>query len=252
VKRFWWIWIVLVVLVGCQPVISTVTLAAPEVWRVQVSPALRWLNADFHACAATFPNVTLLYDEKPGGALNPAQADFSIGLEPAKGAAYTAILGRSEMTVIVNPANPLSQLSLADLKAIFSGKDAVWADLANGACPECTASTLKAIQPYVYADGDEVARVVESLIPGLTLRQPNALLAPNPQAVRQAVAGDPQAIGLIPAFWLDGTVRAVTISDPPSNGLHLPIVFSGTAEPAGAKLSWLLCVEQSIAKPALP
>jgi hypothetical protein len=246
VKRFRWIWIALVVLVGCQPVISTATLVSPDVWRVQVSPALRWLNADFHTCTATLPNVTLLYDEKPAASLDPAQGDFTISLEPAKGAAYTASLGQSAMTVIVNPANPLSQLSLADLQAIFNGKVIAWADLAKGACLECATSTLKAIQPYVYAEGDEVARVLESLIPGLAPRQPNALLAPNPLAVRQAVAGDAQAIGIIPAFWLDATVKAVPISDPPANGLRFPIVFSATAEPVGAKLSWLLCVENAI------
>ena len=77
-------------------------------------------------------------------------------------------------------------------------------------------------------------------------------LRPNPLAVRQAVAGDPQAIGLIPAFWLDSTVRAVTISDPPANGMRFPIVYSASAEPQGAKLSWLLCIEKAIDKPALP
>ena len=134
-KRLALICIALVVLVGCQPVISTATLASPEVWRVQVSPAMRWLNADFHTCTATLPGVTLLYDEKPASALDPTQADFTISLEPAKDAAYTASLGQSDLTVIVNPANPLTQLRLADLQAIFNGKVAAWADLANGAMP---------------------------------------------------------------------------------------------------------------------
>lgn len=251
-KRLAWIWIVLAVLVGCQPVVSTATVAAPVVWRVQVSPALRWLNAGFHTCTGMLPGVTLLYDEKPAAALDPAQADFTISLEPAKGAAYTARLGQSELTVIVNPANPLIQLKVADLQAIFNGKVVAWVDLAKSACPECAASSLKAIQPYVYAEGDDMARVFESLIPGLALRQPNVLLAPNPQAVRQAVAGDAQAIGVIPAFWLDGTVKAVTISDPPTNGLRFPIVFSAAAEPTGAKLSWLLCVQKGIDQAGLP
>ena len=79
-KRLAWIWIVLAVLVGCQPVGSTATVAAPVVWRVQVSPALRWLNAGFHTCTGMLPGVTLLYDEKPAAALDPAQADFTISL----------------------------------------------------------------------------------------------------------------------------------------------------------------------------
>ncbi len=234
------------VLVGCQPVISTATVAAPQVWRVQVSPALRWLNADFHTCTDAMPGVTLLYDEKPADTLNPAQADFTISLEPANGADYTATLGQSELVVIVNPTNPVSLLNLADVQAIFNGKTTAWADLAKGACPACADSALKAIQPYVYAEGDDVARVFESLIPGLRPRQPGALLAPNPLAVRQAVAGDIQAIGVIPAFWLDTTIKAVKIADPPVNGLRFPIVFSAGAEPTGAKLSWLLCVENGM------
>jgi hypothetical protein len=231
---------------GCQPDISTATLASPEVWRVQVSPALRWLDADFHACTETLPGVTLLYSEKPAGSLDPAQADFTISLEQANGAGYTAILGQSELALIVNPSNPLSQLSLADLQTIFNGKVTAWAELAKSSCLQCSDSSMKAIQPYVYAPGDEVGQVIQNLVPGVAARQANALLAPDPQAVRQAVAGDLQAVGLIPAFWLDRTVKVVTISDPPANGLNFPILFSAAAEPAGAKLSWLLCVEKQI------
>ena len=252
-KRLWWFWVaVALALSGCQPEISTATMAPPEVWRVQVSPALRWLNADFHACAGQLAGITLLYDEKPAGALDPAQADFTISLEPAAGAAYTATMGQSELDVIVNPGNPLSQLSLANLQAIFNGKAAAWADLAKSGCPECTGSPLKAIQPYVYAEGDDVGRVFDSLVPGVTQRQANALLAPNPQAVRQAVAGDVQAVGMIPAFWLDGTVKAVKILDLPANGMRFPIVFSAPAEPAGEKLSWLLCVQKGLDQATIP
>jgi len=234
------------VLSACQPEFNTATMAAPQVWRVQVSPAVRWLGPIFNQCIKSLSGTVLLYDEKPAGALDPSKADFTISLQPAAGAAYTAILGRSELVLVVNPANPVNQLSQADLLAIYNGKVSAWADLAKADCPDCAASPLKAIQPYVYASGDEVARIFEGLFPSLSHKLVNGILAPNPQAVLQAVAADPQAIGYLPTAWVDSTVKTVKISDLPDEGLRFPLVLSATAEPQGARLSWLLCVQDAI------
>lgn len=234
------------VLSACQPEFNTATLPAPQVWRVQVSPAVRWLGPIFNQCVKSLPGTVLLYDEKPASALDPSKADFTISLQPAAGAAYTAILGRSKLVFVVNPANPVTRLSRADLMAIFNGKVSAWADLAKTDCPDCAASPLKAVQPYVYADGNEVALIFEGLFLPVTLKLVNGILAPNPQAVLQAVAADLQAIGYLPTAWVDSTVKTVKISDLPDEGLRFPLVLSAAAEPQGARLSWLLCVQAAI------
>jgi phosphate transport system substrate-binding protein len=148
---------------------------------------------------------------------------------------------------VVNPANPVTQLSQADLLAIFTGTVSSWADLAKGDCPGCAASSLKAVQPYVYAEGDDLAQVFNGLFPSITPKLPNGgILAPNPGAVLQAVAADPQAIGYLPIAWVDSTVKTVKISDLPAGALRFPLVLSAAAEPQGARLSWLRCVQNAV------
>ena len=245
-RRIFIILAAILLLCACQPEFNSATMTAPQVWRVQASPAVRWLGPIFNQCIRPLPGTILLYDEKPAAALDPSRADFTISLGPAAGAAYTAILGRSELVFVVNPANPVTWLSQADILAIFNGKVSSWADLAKADCPDCAASPLQAIHPYVYAAGDEVARIFEGLFPSLTHKFVNGILAPNPQAVRQAIAADPQAIGYLPTAWVDSTVKTLRISDLPANGLQFSLVVSAAAEPQGARLSWLLCVQDAI------
>ncbi len=239
--------LIVLVLAACQPEINTTTLPAPEVWRVQVTPALRWLGPVLNACTRQVPGIALLYDEEPVSALDLAKADFVFSLtQPVPGAGYSAVLAQVEAVVIVNPANPVEQLSTANLEAIYTGKMDAWSDLRQLDCPECTLPDASKIKPYVYGEGDDFGRGFSDLFSALTQRLPSATLAPDPEAVRQAVAADPQAVGYVPVQVVDSSVRAVKISDSPAAGLRLPLLLSTQAEPAGVKRSWALCVQQNI------
>ena len=236
------------VLTACQPAIDTSTLPAPETWRAQVTPALRWLGPTLNECTRQVPGVALLYDEQPAQALDPQKADFTFSLEPASGAEYTAVLGQVGLAFIVNPASPVSQLDQAGLEAIFSGKAVTWAGLPQKDCPNCTSSSADAIKFYVYAPGDDLGRVFGDLFPALSQNAPSAILAPDPESVRQAVAADPQAFGYIPAPLVDSSVRIVKISDVPPERMFFSLILSMQAEPAGIKRSWVLCVQQALTK----
>ncbi len=129
-KRKYLLPLVILAMAACQPAINTATLPAPETWRVQVTPALRWLGPVLNECTRQVPGVALLYDEEPVSALDPGKADFIFSLaELAEGAGYTAVLGQVGVVAIVNPANPVTQLQQASLEAIFNGKITAWGDL---------------------------------------------------------------------------------------------------------------------------
>ncbi len=148
--------------------------------------------------------------------------------------------------MIVNPANPVVQLAQASLQAIFNGKITTWQELSTEGCPGCTAQPESQIKPYVYAAGDDFGQGLGDLFPGLSQKLPAAMLAPDPEAVRQAVAGDPSAVGFVPSPDVDSTVRAVKISDVPANKLRIPLLLSTQAEPAGMKRSWVLCIQNNL------
>jgi len=48
-------------LTGCQAEVVPPSPAVPEVWRVQVSPALRVLGSDFNDCIQQLPGRALLF-----------------------------------------------------------------------------------------------------------------------------------------------------------------------------------------------
>lgn len=233
---------------ACQPAMDTSTLPPPEAWRVQVTPALRWLGTALNECARQVPGIALLYDEQPAQALDPQKADFTFSLVPVPGAGYTAVLGQVGLAFVVNPANPVDQLDLASLEAIFNGKAISWADLPQGVCPKCSTSSAGAIKLYVYAPGNDLGQVFSDLFPTLSQKAPSAILAPDPESVRQAVAADAQAIGFIPAPLVDSSVRPIKVVDAPPEQMLFRPVLSMQAEPTGLERSWTLCVQQKMAK----
>ncbi len=241
--------LVILALAACQPAIDTSTLPVPETWRVQITPALRWLGPVLNECTRQVPGVALLYDEEPVSSLNLGKADFAFSLaEPVEGAAYSAVLGQVGAVVIVNPANPVAQLEQASLEAMFNGKIITWSDLPQQDCPGCTAPAQSEIRPYVYAAGDDFGQGISDLFPGLSQRLPAAILAPDPEALRQAVAADPQAVGFIPTPVVDSSVRVVRLSNAPVASLRIPLLLSSQAEPAGIKRSWVLCIQDNLPK----
>ena len=237
-----------VLLSGCHPEISTATLPAPQVWRVQVTPALRWLGPVFNQCTLQAPQTSLLYSELPQPSLNPVQADFTLSLQPANGAVYSAVLGQVGLALVVNPANPLTQLNASEVQSILTGVFANWPELPPADCAGCARPPKGVIQPYIYPAGDDVGRLVQDLFPAQVEKLAGAILAPDPAAVRQAVAADPGGIGFLPAPWLDSSVRSVKIVGIPAEKLQIPIIFSASAEPQAEKRSWLLCVQASLNK----
>ncbi len=232
---------------ACQPALDTSTLPAPETWQVQVTPALRWLGPVLNECTRQVPGIALLYAEEPASALDLKKADFAFSLaKPVDGAGYSAVLGQVGAAVIVNPANPVAQVEQASLEAIFNGKITTWRELPEEDCPGCAAQPVSQVKPYVYAAGDDFGQGLSDLFPGLSQRLPAAILAPDPQAVRQAVAADPSAVGFVPSPVVDSSVRTVKISDPPPDGLRIPLLLSTQAEPAGMKRSWVLCIQNHL------
>ncbi len=233
-------------LAACQPAVATSTLPPPETWRAQLTPALRWLGPVLKECTRQVPGTALLYDEEPTSALDLSRADFTFSLEPVSAHGYTAVLGQVGLAFIVNPANPVFQLDEASLEAIYRGEAVTWSDLKPESCPTCTPLIENPIKLFVYAPDDDLGKVFSGLFPSLVQKLPDAMLAPDPEAVRQAVAGDPDALGYVPAPVVDSSVRAVKISDISTDNLRIPLLLSAQAEPAGIKRSWVLCVQQNL------
>jgi phosphate transport system substrate-binding protein len=106
------------------------------------------------------------------------------------------------IAVIVHPSNPVADLSVAQIKQIFTGRLTNWRDL--GQAP-------REIDAINREEGSGTREAFEHLVMGQTEVSPAAMVQDSNGAVREIVAGDPNAIGYISAGLVDNRVKAVTI-----------------------------------------
>jgi hypothetical protein len=233
---------VLVVLAACRPEIQPAPLlSTPEVWQVQVTPALRWLGPVFQQCANGQPGTHLVVSESSALYLNPQKADFSFRWgEPADLPPFLAVIAQDELAVVVNPANPLTMLTTVEVQALFAGKTDSWSLVLKARCASCGPDFDGTVKAYAYAAGEDVQQVANWIRPG-----PAVFLAPDPAAVREAVAQERYSIGFLPARWVDKTVKSIRIEGGEPELLKRAILGLASQEPQGSKRAWLLCVSES-------
>ncbi|HNR49981.1 MAG TPA: phosphate ABC transporter substrate-binding protein [Deltaproteobacteria bacterium] len=106
------------------------------------------------------------------------------------------------VAVVVNPKNPVSELSAQQIKEIFSGRIANWKDLGG---PDA------AIHLFTRDEASGTREVFwEKLLNKGDLAQ-NANIVASNGAMKVAVAGDPHAIGYLGIGHISKDVKAVVI-----------------------------------------
>jgi phosphate transport system substrate-binding protein len=106
------------------------------------------------------------------------------------------------IAVIVHPSNPLTTISLEEIRQIFGGAVHNW-------------SFLKlpphAIDLITREEGSGTREAFEHLVMGKGEITPAALVQDSNGSVREIVAGDPYSIGYISAGLVDDRVKALAI-----------------------------------------
>jgi len=222
---------------SCQAA-PPVSVPTPQFWRVQYTPALVWMTPEFNLCVRQQPGYALVVSAKPASALDVNQAEIILrwGVS-AENTGYLAELGSDDLVVVVNPQNPVHDLIGSQLRNIFSGASRAWSAYSKG--------NSNPIQVWAYPTGNEIRQYFEDAVAPLRLN-PSALLAPDPAAMRQAIAADTSAIGYLPGRWVDSSVRQLSITDISELSLRQPILAITPTEPQGAQKEWLLCLQRSI------
>jgi hypothetical protein len=222
-----------IVLIGCQPVITPEPRPTPLILNVQITPALDRLRPQFHDCAAQ-EALALTVTSLPAAALDPAQAGLALRWSaPAETQLYAAVLAQEPLAFIVHPDSPLTAMTRAELRALYTGRQP-----AGGA-----------LHAWAYPAGDDIQQAFETTILAGPPEQPlPVFLAPDPAAMLEAVAQDPAAVGFLPAGWLDQQVRALPVNDLSADESSQPILALSPSEPIGAARGWLLCLQAQLAE----
>jgi len=164
---------------------------------------------------------------------------------------YVVTIAKDAIAIIVNPKNPAQDISLDQIKHIFSGKIKSWKELGGASHPivlvtrEEGSGTREAFQKFVMVKED------------ISLE---ALVQDSNGAVRQVVASNPNGIGYISLGLVNHQVKALKISGVEPNltdiengkyTLVRPFLFVFNEEPAGEPKLFLEFVLSPLAQKLL-
>ncbi len=155
-----------------------------------------------------------------------------------KGLWYVEI-ARDGLAVVINPANPITTLTLDQISGIYSAGITNWSELGG---------VNAKIHVITREDGSGTRDAFVNLVMGDANITPTAIVQDSNGAVRQLVADDPNAIGYISLGLVDDTVKALELNGVAAtrenvvNGsynLSRPFLFVAQEEPAGQTKEFL-------------
>ncbi|NLZ51746.1 MAG: phosphate ABC transporter substrate-binding protein [Thermoanaerobacteraceae bacterium] len=187
-----------------------------------------------------FPNVKINVAGGGSGAGIKAAQDGTcdIGassreLKPEEKNVNEFIIAKDAIAVIVNPANSVSDLTMEQIKSIFSGEVTNWKDLGGKDAP---------ITVVIREDGSGTRGAFEEIVLGDIKFTDKAIIQNSTGALRTTVAGTPDAIGFVSLGALNDEVKAlkidgvdVTKENVLSNSYKVarPFIYMTKEEPVG-------------------
>jgi len=158
---------------------------------------------------------------------------------------FTTVLAYDAIVLIVNPENPLSDISIADAARLFSSPAPDWKDFSAG----------KKVSPATVItreEGSGTRGAFEELVMHKAEISARCLVQDSTGALREIVADDPNAIGYVSFGALNNRVKALSVGGiKPLMGnmttpdkaarykIIRPFLFVTKAKPDGACLEFI-------------
>ncbi|MBN2043441.1 MAG: hypothetical protein JW757_00360 [Anaerolineales bacterium] len=222
------LWIVVALasfLTACQP-------SPPEIspqldpLLVQITPASRPVIPAVQACGKLLPNVDLRLMERFAAQAEPGLL-IRLG-EPDADGGFLAQIASEEIAVVFHQENPAGSLTVDQIRELFTGQTTSWGEAGEGASP---------VSVWALYPGDEAQQAFEAqLLAGVPLVS-SADLAPDPEALREAVAADPAAIGLLPSAWVAEGLKSTLV------GIRLPVLIASSQPLDGPAAELAACLQ---------
>ncbi len=213
-----------------RPVPGPAADATPAVVRILATDLTEPLLLDLGGAYTEANRDVALIPEQVSAAalksdLSAGRADLGLAVDPGPGL-FATPLGYVRLAVVVHPANQVSQLDLAQVQALFAGQVTDWANAGGEPGP---------VQPVVRPPGADAAQVFGAQALSGAAPSANALVAPTWAAMLELVAQTPGAIGYLPDFAVEPSVKAVRVPV----DLRALIVAVAVTEPAGPARDFL-------------
>jgi len=109
---------------------------------------------------------------------------------------------RDSLVIITHSSNPVGDLTLSQLRAIFQGQVLTWSDLGGLSVD---------VVPVSREDGSGTRLGFETLVMGRRDVSPTAVVMPSQESVVEFVSMSPGAIGYVSPAWLKPSVNLVAV-----------------------------------------
>ncbi|MBE9474493.1 MAG: substrate-binding domain-containing protein [Chloroflexi bacterium] len=230
-------------LAACSAPPTATIPPSPQPVSVSFSPSLEPARDALHACANTLPEIALFIEKVPAAGQNFKTNDLIIwwGEKPGD-MNYAFPLVEDELVVIINPENPNTELSTRELNALFNGRVENWSDISIYDQP---------VSVWIYPPDSKLSDAFGTAILGTQRFSRLAYLAPTPQAMLEAVAGDPGGIGYVPRSWLTSEVASSLIDPNLQITLRKPLLALVNSEPQGNLRALLNCLQTGVGQERL-
>jgi hypothetical protein len=211
---------------ACGPYMTSTPPPSPQPIQVAFTTTLSPLVEQLNKCALQHPEIALITHPTTIIGLEETAADLILWMgEPPQGPYKNAFkLGEDTIVIIAGASVTLQDLNTDQLRNLYIN-------------PKTT------YQIWTYPSGHELRNLFDKVVMGENATNANALLAPNPAAMFEAIAADPLAVGYIPASWLDKDIQIITIEVELQDAFTQPILALSVREPEGSLRTYLACLQ---------
>lgn len=148
-------------------------------------------------------------------------------------ALWSVEIAKDGLAIIINPQNPVQDLTLDQIRDIYTTQISDWSELGG---PRAS------IHIIAREDGSGTQSAFESLVMRKAQITPRAIIQDSNGAIRQLVSGDRNSIGFISLGLVDQTVKAIRLDGVAptrenvingSYSLFRPFLFVANGPPTG-------------------
>jgi len=148
-------------------------------------------------------------------------------------------IAKDGLAIIINPRNPINNLSMAQIRGIYSGDIQNWNQLGGFDAK---------IHIIAREEGSGTRSAFEELVMNNRRISPKAIVQDSNGAVKQLVGGDPHSIGFLSLGLVDNTVKALQLDgiaatqENISNGTYIlfrSFLFVSKNLPAGDSMEFI-------------
>jgi len=193
-----------------------------------VVPVLELLANDFHAAN---PNIRInIHSTGSSDGVRNAGSLYQLGMTSRELTPAELGLGLNEqliaidgIAVIVNYGSPIRDLSLEQIRGIYTGAITDWSEVSN--------AKSGAIAVITREEGSGTRGAFEEMVGFPGQLRLGAIEGPSTGSVRSNVAGNPNAIGYISVGSVDGSVRAISVGGVEPTTANMATGLYGIARP---------------------